>query len=189
MEYLSPENKEPSTAREEFNEAVKKSYRKLLERAMKLTRNLDEAKDLVQATLVRALENLDSYEQGTNIENWFFKILINLFYTLYKRRAHLRNIFKEHEFDEDFSWIFEGSASEKSRNNSGIDHEPISRKVMETIGKLPDHEKEIIQDILEGKTQEEIGGGNTGTGGTRIFRARTALRQLLIDLDPTLLGK
>jgi RNA polymerase sigma-70 factor (ECF subfamily) len=40
----------------------------------------------VQETLLRALANLGSFEQGTNISAWLFTILRNLFRSEYRKR-------------------------------------------------------------------------------------------------------
>src|SRR4051794_2271127 len=42
--------------------------------------------DLVQETLLRALEKWDSFEPGTNLQAWAFTILRNLFNSEYHKR-------------------------------------------------------------------------------------------------------
>src|SRR6516225_9839670 len=54
--------------------------------AMSLTRNIDGANDLVQETLLRALANIESFNPGTNMPGWLFKILRNVFYSEYRKR-------------------------------------------------------------------------------------------------------
>ena len=44
-----------------------------------LTRNRDEAEDLVQETYVKALKGFSSFQQGTNFKAWIFRILRNTF--------------------------------------------------------------------------------------------------------------
>ena len=44
-----------------------------------LTRNPDEAEDLVQETYVKALKGFSSFELGTNFKAWIFRILRNTF--------------------------------------------------------------------------------------------------------------
>lgn len=44
-----------------------------------LTRDVDDADDLVQDCLARALNNLEKWQQGTNLRAWLFVILRNLY--------------------------------------------------------------------------------------------------------------
>lgn len=44
-----------------------------------LTRNVDDADDLVQDCLVRAVSNLEKWQRGTNLRAWLFVILRNLY--------------------------------------------------------------------------------------------------------------
>jgi len=46
-----------------------------------LTRNRDEAEDLVQETYVKGLKGFSSFQLGTNFRAWMFRILRNTFLT------------------------------------------------------------------------------------------------------------
>jgi RNA polymerase sigma-70 factor, ECF subfamily len=46
-----------------------------------LTRNRDEAEDLVQETYVKALKGFSSFQLGTNFRAWMYRILRNTFLT------------------------------------------------------------------------------------------------------------
>ena len=53
-------------------------------------RNATDADDLVQETLLKALANLDKFQEGTNLKSWMFTIMRNTFCTrakLAKREA------------------------------------------------------------------------------------------------------
>ena len=54
--------------------------------ALRLTRNVHEAEDLVQSTLLRALEKKDYFQENTNLFSWTSKIMFNLFVTGYRRK-------------------------------------------------------------------------------------------------------
>ena len=54
--------------------------------ALSLTRNKDAAEDLVQASLLKALENYRRFEQGTNLKAWLNTIIKNTFYD--KMKSH-----------------------------------------------------------------------------------------------------
>ena len=54
--------------------------------AVSLCRNVDQADDLVQEILVRALSHIDSFKPGTNMAAWLFAILRNLLRSECRRR-------------------------------------------------------------------------------------------------------
>src|SRR5580693_1610177 len=54
--------------------------------AMRICRDRDTAKDLVQETLMRAMVAWSSFEQGSNLRAWLFRILTNSFINGYRKR-------------------------------------------------------------------------------------------------------
>ncbi len=54
--------------------------------ALHLTRNRDDAEDLVQEAALQAFRAFDSFQEGTNFKAWFFRILTNLFINAYRKR-------------------------------------------------------------------------------------------------------
>ncbi|MDQ0562453.1 sigma-70 family RNA polymerase sigma factor [Rhizobium mesoamericanum] len=44
----------------------------------------NDADDLVQETLVRALSNIDHFQKGTRLKSWLFTIMRNIFCTRYR---------------------------------------------------------------------------------------------------------
>jgi RNA polymerase sigma-70 factor (ECF subfamily) len=60
--------------------------------ALRLTRDSDDADDLVQDTLVKAYTNREKYADGTNLKAWLFTIMKNTFITQYQRMVR-RNTF------------------------------------------------------------------------------------------------
>lgn len=68
--------------------------------AYNLTSNRDDAKDLVQETLYKALKYKDKFNQETNLKAWVFTIMKNTFINDYRRKVKRGSIFSEdvHEF-------------------------------------------------------------------------------------------
>ena len=54
--------------------------------AISLCGNVDRADDLVQETLLRAIDNINSFQPGTNMCAWLLTILRNLFRSEYRKR-------------------------------------------------------------------------------------------------------
>ncbi|UZD21621.1 RNA polymerase sigma factor [Algoriphagus halophytocola] len=60
--------------------------------ALKLTRDLDDANDLLQDTMVKAYTNQDKFAEGTNLKAWLYTIMKNTFITNYQKMVR-RNTF------------------------------------------------------------------------------------------------
>ena len=69
----------------EFTSQVQKISLTLRPAAMNLTRDADDAKDLVQETLLKALLNKDKFKAGTNLKAWLYTIMRNSFINNYHR--------------------------------------------------------------------------------------------------------
>ncbi|MFB6457682.1 RNA polymerase sigma factor [Chitinophaga sp. Hz27] len=55
--------------------------------AYTLTKDNEQAKDLYQETIMRALTNQDKYLEGTNIRAWLFTIMRNIFINHYRKQS------------------------------------------------------------------------------------------------------
>jgi len=69
----------------EFTSQVQKLSYSLKPVAMNLTRDFDDAKDLVQETLLKALMNRDKFKAGTNLKAWLYTIMRNSFINNYNK--------------------------------------------------------------------------------------------------------
>src|SRR5579864_2581169 len=64
-----------------FEELAMPLFDQLYNFARWLTRNTEEAEDLVQETYVKALKGFSSFQLGTNFRAWIYRILRNTFLT------------------------------------------------------------------------------------------------------------
>ena len=69
----------------EFDSSVSKTSRWLRPFAMRLTRDSDNANDLLQDTMLKALLHRDKFTDGTNLKAWLYTIMKNTFITNYQR--------------------------------------------------------------------------------------------------------
>ena len=69
----------------EFSYSLQKLSSSLKPFAMKLTRDVDDANDLLQDTMVKAFTNRDKFTEGTNLKAWLYTIMKNTFITNYQR--------------------------------------------------------------------------------------------------------
>lgn len=75
-----------------FNTLVEDNSTYLTPFAVSLTQDQEEAKDLVQETLYKALVNHDKYQDGTNLKAWLYTIMRNIFINNYRRNKKFRNV-------------------------------------------------------------------------------------------------
>jgi len=54
--------------------------------ALKMTRDADDADDLLQDTLFKALRFFDDFKKGSNVKAWLTKIMVNTFINNYRKR-------------------------------------------------------------------------------------------------------
>lgn len=69
----------------EFNYAIFRTSKSLKPFAVKLTKDTEDANDLLQDTLMKAFLNRDKYTTGTNLKAWLYTIMKNTFITNYQR--------------------------------------------------------------------------------------------------------
>lgn len=69
----------------EFQELVSPHLNSLYSTALRMTRNQNDAEDLVQDTLFKAFRAFDQFQKDTNFRAWTFRILVNTYITAYRK--------------------------------------------------------------------------------------------------------
>jgi RNA polymerase sigma-70 factor (ECF subfamily) len=138
--------------------------------AISLTGHLDQADDLVQETIVRALSNIDRFQPGTNLQAWMFTILRNQFHTAYRKRR--REV-------EDADGLMAARLSTIPEQGGHLDFEDFRT----ALAKLSAEQREALLLVgAEGFSYEEaavICNTKLGTIKSRVNRARARLAELL----------
>ncbi len=143
--------------------------------AMQLTRNIDDANDLVQDTFHKALKYKLKYMEGTNFKAWLSTILKNTFINNYRRMLK-RNTF----MDTTDNTYFLELPHNKTENVAELKF--IRKDLENAISLLPNDLKTTFLLNAEGYKYQEIAEElqiPIGTVKTRIFVARKLLRQKL----------
>lgn len=70
-----------------FNKSVSEANVTLKPFAVKLTKNITDAEDLVQETLMKAINNYAKFQEGTNLKAWLYTIMKNIFINDYRKKA------------------------------------------------------------------------------------------------------
>lgn len=156
---------------------------------MQLSRNPDEASDLVQETYLRALRASDSFEdQGGGMRPWLFTILYNVFRTRLKR-ARKAPAAVEEFFDADET----AQAPDEpppAWDLAAFDWDHVDERLKRAIeGLKPDYRTILLLWGVEGMKYREIAeilGTPIGTVMSRLHRARRILADSLEDLPEEL---
>lgn len=172
-----------------FKEEIAKIMDSLYGTAMRLTRNPDDAQDLVAETVTKAWAAISSLEDRSLFKPWVFRILNNAFISLYRKKKaapEMEPYVEEGEDDEPFS-LFEKLHQPFLLWWGNPEQEYLSKVLNEDITRaidaLPDAFKTaIIMVDVEGLSYEETAeclGVPIGTVRSRIKRGRSHLQKSL----------
>src|SRR5436305_3636725 len=81
----------------EFAELAMEHMPSLYSAALRMTRNPADAEDLVQETYLKAYRAFGTFQQGTNLKAWLYRILTNTFINSYRSKKRRPD---ESELDE-----------------------------------------------------------------------------------------
>ena len=143
--------------------------------AAKLTRDSDQARDLFQETMFRALANKEKFRVGTNIKAWLYTIMRNIFINGYRHKAR-HHVLLDGTRDE---FILNHNANVVL--NDSISQTSI-KEIRLAIGKLNDIFRQPFILYSEGYKYHEIAfvlNEPLGTIKSRIHFARKFLKDTL----------
>ena len=139
-----------------------------------LSRDSNDAEDLVQETYLKALRSFASFQSGTNFRAWIFQILRNTF--LSSRSKLERRMTVAMESEEDGA----GLAVENVTPETILMNRTNSQLLQRAIDDLPVHYREaLLLCEVEEMSYQEIAGILSipvGTVMSRLARARRAIR-------------
>jgi RNA polymerase sigma-70 factor (ECF subfamily) len=160
--------------------------------ALRMTRNAADAEDLVQETYLKAYRAFASFELGTNLKAWLYRILTNTYINTYrakKRRPEIADV----EDVEDL-YLYRHLSSEQSAGlGRSAEDEALDRftdaDVKAAIEALPEtFRMAVLLADVEGFSYKEIAEITEvpiGTVMSRIHRGRKALQKALVDRGRT----
>jgi RNA polymerase sigma-70 factor, ECF subfamily len=155
--------------------------------ALRMTRNPADAEDLLQETTLRAYRGFASFEEGTNLKAWLYRILTNSFINTYrKRQREPQTVEGPDDFDEWFLFDRLGSRSvQRSAEEDVLDRIPDA-EVKTALESIPENFRmAVLLADVEGFSYKEIAeimNVPIGTVMSRLHRGRKALEKALYGL-------
>lgn len=153
------------------NEQLNDEFKGLEKFAMRLTAKKHDADDLVQSTILRAIEKKHLFQENTNLFKWTSKIMYNLFVSDYRRKV-------KYETKNDPETYIERQYVEAPQDKQ-IEFQEVNK----AINKLSEEHKEILMLVcIQGMRYQEVAvhlDVPVGTVRSRLSRAREQLQILL----------
>ena len=152
--------------------------------ALRMTYNAADAEDLVQETFLKAFRFWDSYEKGTNIRAWLFRIMKNAYINRYRKEKKEPETVEYQEVENFYNNV-RGSAAESSDLQEAVFSNLLEDEVSRAIAELPDDFRTVvILCDIEELTYEEVAAFvdcPVGTIRSRLHRGRKLLRAGLLE--------
>lgn len=140
--------------------------------AMKFTNDIEDANDLVQDTLIKAIRYHTLYKQGTNLKGWLYTIMKNTFINHYRRNSRKTALI---DTTEDFTSYQLGTSAASNQGEQKFVMEDIHRALTNL---QPEYSTPFLR-YFEGYKYHEIAEELNipiGTVKTRIHMARQVLK-------------
>ena len=155
--------------------------------ALRMTRNPQDAEDLVQETYLKAYKAFDSFKPGTNLKAWLYRIMTNTYINSYrkKQRRPLETSADEVTDNQLYTSSSHDSTGLESAEVEALKAMPNSR-ISEALNALSeDYRMVVYYADVEGLSYKEIADVMDipmGTVMSRLHRGRKQLREMLKDV-------
>ena len=155
--------------------------------ALRMTRNPQDAEDLVQETYLKAYKNFGSFTPGTNLKAWLYRIMTNTYINSYrkKQRRPLETSADEVTDNQLYTSSSHDSTGLESAEVEALKAMPNSR-ISDALNSLnEDYRMVVYYADVEGMAYKEIAEVMDipiGTVMSRLHRGRKQLRGMLKDV-------
>ncbi|QPH40572.1 RNA polymerase sigma factor [Pedobacter endophyticus] len=143
--------------------------------AIKFTNDLDDAKDLLQDTILKAIRFYGKFEEGTNLKGWLYIIMKNTFINNYRKNIKTQSIVTQ---EDEISYANLMTSATKNGSETSF----VLGDIKGALAKLPIHLSIPFVRYVEGYKYNEIAEQLNiplGTVKTRIHEARKQLARML----------
>jgi len=176
------------TTREDFTHDAMQHAPQLFSTAMRMTRNRSDAEDLVQETFIKAWRSFATYQQGTNLRAWLFRIMTNTYINKYNAQQRKPSETELDDVEELFLYKRLGAVDQSQLSQSAEDQMLslfTDDEVKKALEELPDQFRiPVLMSDVEGFSYKEIAEIleiPLGTVMSRLHRGRKAMQKMLYE--------
>ncbi|WCZ38207.1 ECF RNA polymerase sigma factor SigH [Corynebacterium jeddahense] len=155
--------------------------------ALRMTRNPQDAEDLVQETYLKAYKAFDSFKPGTNLKAWLYRIMTNTYINNYRKKQRRPLVTSADEVTD--SQLYTSS----SHDSTGLESAEVealksmpNSQISDALNALnEDYRMVVYYADVEGLSYKEIADVMDipmGTVMSRLHRGRKQLREMLKDV-------
>ncbi len=171
--------------RESFEREAIPHTDSLYRTALRMTKNVSDAEDLVQEALVKAYRFWDRFEPGTNSRAWLFKIMTNIFINEYRSKSRSPMAVNVDDIDDNFLYGQLAVTPPGDNPEQQLFAKIFDDDVKKAIEELPEDFRLVVMlSFLEGFSYQEIAeitDLQLGTVKSRLHRGRKLLQKKLFE--------
>jgi RNA polymerase sigma-70 factor (ECF subfamily) len=170
----------------DFNSSELPFYDQLYKTALRMTRSVAEAEDLLQETYLKAFRYYSGFEEGTNLKAWLFRIMKNNFINTYrKRKVQPQHLELDELRDSGEGLAGVEAAIAEDGPEAGSLAKEMDGDVADAINALPhDYKMALLLIDLQGQTYQEASEilvVPVGTVMSRLYRGRAKIEKALLS--------
>jgi RNA polymerase sigma-70 factor (ECF subfamily) len=159
-------------------------YQRLVYRiAIQITKNHEDANDVMQDTFLKVYESIHSFRKDAAFETWLYRIVVNHAMNVVKRQKRRSESPISATSETEIHPDLKRAADWVNNPQLNVERKELQKWVMQAVDSLPvKHRVVVILHEFEGLTHPEIASilnCSEGTVRSRLHYARKKLRDLL----------
>ena len=176
------------STKEQFTSDAMQYAPQLFSTALRMTRNRSDAEDLVQETYIKGWRSFHTFQEGTNLRAWLFRIMTNTYINKYNAKKRKGTEVELDDVEELFLYKRLGSIDQSQLSSSAEDQMLdlfTDDEVKNALESLPeDFRIPVLLSDVDGFAYKEIAEMleiPIGTVMSRLHRGRKAMQKMLYE--------
>ena len=176
------------SAKNQFTSDAMQYAPQLFSTALRMTRSRSDAEDLVQETYIKGWRSFHTFQEGTNLRAWLFRIMTNTYINKYNAKKRKGTEVELDDVEELFLYKRLGSIDQSQLSSSAEDQMLelfTDDEVKNALEELPeDFRVPVLLSDVDGFSYKEIAEMleiPIGTVMSRLHRGRKAMQMMLYE--------